>query len=74
MTEEENTPLVSSTSQTYREAGGAGLSWKRQSPSRTCGRYCLTAAALPLALFKRDKSDEVGENKKKAIVHELNSA
>lgn len=64
MADEEKTLLLSSTSQTHRDTGGAGLSWKRQSPARTCGRYCLTAAALPLALFKRDKSDEVGRTRR----------
>lgn len=72
MADEEKTLLLSSPSrnppsQTHRETGGAGLSWKRQSPSRTCGRYCLAAAALPLALFKRDKSDEVRRTRRELV-------
>ena len=62
MSADEKSALVASSSSSgsssHRETGGAARS--RRSLAVACGQCCLTAATLPLALFRRRKSDEVG--------------
>lgn len=57
--EGEKSPLLSSHAHRDNEQG---LKWThKRSFASSCGNCALSAATLPLALFRRKKSDEVGE-------------
>ena len=56
--EGENKPLLSSHA--HRDNDQAGQKWKgRRSFVSSCSSCALSAATLPLVLFRRKKSDEV---------------
>ena len=58
--EGEKRPLLSSQSHRDNEQAGEGLKWTgRRSFASSCGSCALSVATLPLALFRRKKSDEV---------------